>query len=196
MKQRLTSARILAFPNENDKFILDTDASNFSVGGVLSQVQDGHERVIAFGSRVLNKAERNYCVTRRELLAIVVFVKMFHHYLVGAQFLLRTDHAALYWLFGMKNLEGQPARWVERLGCYDMVIRHRPGKDHGNADSLSRCPDRCYQPRMEPGPYGTELDFHDFQTIRYFTEIDQFDEHEGSRLDGNWSAMSGRMMSH
>ena len=187
MKERLTTAPILAFPNETDKFILDTDASAFGIGGVLSQVQNGEERVIAYGSRVLNKAERNYCVTRRELLAIVDFVKLFHHYLVGAQFLLRTDHAALYWLFGMKNLEGQPARWVERLGCYDMVIQHRPGKVHMNADALSRCPERCTQPQMETGPTGTELDLQDFQVIRYFTETDRFDEIEVHSLDGDWS---------
>lgn len=113
---------------------------------------------------------------------------MFHHYLVGTQFLLQTDHGALCWLFGMKNLEGQPARWVKRLGCYNMVIRHRPGKAHGNADRCpDRCPDRCHEPQMEPGSYGTELNFHDFQTTRYFTEIHQFEEHEASRLDGNWS---------
>ncbi len=137
LKDSLTSAPILAFPNETDKFILDTDASAFGIGGVLSQVQNNEERVIAYGSRVLSKPERNYCVTRRELLAIVEFVKMYHHYLVGAHFLLRTDHAALYWLFGMKNLEGQPARWVERLGCYDMTIKHRPGVKHTNADAPS-----------------------------------------------------------
>ena len=187
MKERLTTAPILAFPNETDKFVLDTDASAFGIGGVLSQVQNGEERVIAYGSRVLNKAERNYCVTRRELLAIVDFVKMFHHYLVGAQFLLRTDHAALYWLFGMKNLEGQPARWVERLGCYDMVIQHRPGKLHGNADTMSRCPPRCTQTPMVTGPDGTELDLEDFQTIRYFTETDRFDAIEVHSLDGDWS---------
>lgn len=55
MKARLTSAQILAFPNERDKFVLDTYASNFCIGGVLSQVQDGVERIIAFGSCVLTK---------------------------------------------------------------------------------------------------------------------------------------------
>ncbi len=103
LKQRLTTAPVLAFPNERDKFILDTDASNVGIGAVLSQLQDGHERVIAYGSRVLSQTERNYCVTMRELLAVVVFVEMFHHYLVGSQFLLRTDHAAIYWLFRMKK---------------------------------------------------------------------------------------------
>ena len=187
LKDKLTSAPILAFPNETDKFILDTDASAFGIGGVLSQVQDGEERVIAYGSRVLSKAERNYCVTRRELLAIVDFVKMFHHYLVGSKFLLRTDHAALYWLFGMKNLEGQPARWVERLGCYDMVIQHRPGVKHGNADALSRCPARCTQEIECSGPDGSEMFLSDFQAIRHFTMYDPLEDVEIDDLDSDWS---------
>ena len=170
MKKHLTEAPILAYPNPHDKFVLDTDASAFGIGAVLSQVQNGVERVIAYGSRTLNKAERNYCVTRRELLAIVYFVKEFHHYLVGAEFLLRTDHAALYWLFGMKDLEGQPARWVERLNTYNMVIQHRPGKKHLNADALSRCHVRCYprckEVREESFTTGVQLPFSNFQSIR------------------------------
>ena len=187
LKERLTTAPILAFPNGQDMFILDTDASDVGVGAVLSQLQGGYERVIAYGSRVLSKTERNYCVTRRELLAIVVFVKMFHHYLVGSQFLLRTDHAALYWLFGMKNLEGQPARWVERLGCYDMVILHRLGGQHGNADALSRCPQRCKETRMLPGPSGSEMDLADFQAIQCYVAHDKLDQIEVDLADSDWS---------
>jgi transposase InsO family protein len=170
MKEKLTTAPILAYPNPDDKFILDTDASAYGIGGVLSQEQEGIERVIAYGSRVLNKAERNYCVTRRELLAIVYFVREYHHYLVGAEFLLRTDHAALYWLFGMKDLEGQPARWVERLNTYNMVIQHRPGKKHLNADALSRCHvkclPRCNEVTDQSYTEGVVVPFVDFQTIR------------------------------
>jgi len=187
LKMHLTTAPILAFPNEKDEFILDTDASGVGIGAVLSQVQNGEERVIAYGSRVLSKPERNYCVTRRELLAIVVFVKMFHHYLVGSHFTLRTDHAALYWLFGTKNLEGQPARWVERLGCYDMTIQHRPGKKHGNADALSRCPPRCDETQLQTGPMGSELNLTDFQAIRHFTVHDGLDETEVDFYDSEWS---------
>ena len=72
-------------------------------------MQDGIERVIAYGSRVLQPTERNYCVTRRELLAIMVFLKQFRHYLTGAPFLIRTDHAALIWLLRKKDPEGQMA---------------------------------------------------------------------------------------
>lgn len=75
--------------------MLDTDASNFAVGAVLSQLQDGQERVLAYYSQVLTPQEQNYCVTHRELLAVVKGVHHFHHYLYGQEFLIRTDHAAL-----------------------------------------------------------------------------------------------------
>jgi len=69
LKRALTSSPILPFPKENGKFILDTDASNIGVGTVLSQVQNEEEGIIAYYSQVLNKGERNYCVTQKKLLA-------------------------------------------------------------------------------------------------------------------------------
>ena len=71
LKQRLTSAPVLAFPRLNDIFILGTDASDTGIGGVLSQKQDGAEKVIAYGSHILTKAEQNYNVTRREMLGLI-----------------------------------------------------------------------------------------------------------------------------
>ena len=137
LKAALTSPPILAYPSESDAFILDTDASSVGIGAVLSQVQNGTERVIAYFSRVLNPAERNYCVTRRELLAMVCAVNHFHHYLCGRHFLVRFDHGSLRWLMNFRNLEGQMGRWLAFLNNYDFVIQHRPGKSHGNADALS-----------------------------------------------------------
>ena len=98
LKEILCSSPILAFPNQNDMFIVDTDASLHSIGAVISQIQDGHERVIAYGSKVLSKQERNYCTTRRELLAIVHFVPKWRHFLLAKKFLLRSDHGSLHWL--------------------------------------------------------------------------------------------------
>ncbi|KAL5509240.1 hypothetical protein EMCRGX_G004577 [Ephydatia muelleri] len=71
LKSRLVSAPILAFPDFTKMFILDTDASQSGVGAVLSQLHDGQERVVAYASRVLSKAERQYSVTRKELLAVI-----------------------------------------------------------------------------------------------------------------------------
>jgi len=78
VKQALTSTPIMAYPmNEGGEFILDVDASGVGIGGVLQQVQDGVEKVIAYASRALNKAERNYCITEKELLAVRHFVEYF-----------------------------------------------------------------------------------------------------------------------
>jgi hypothetical protein len=83
LKVALCAAPILAYPKPGQEFIVDTDASNCGTGGVFSQVQDGQERVIAYYSKTLNKAERNNCVTRRELLAIVRTLEHFRKYLYG-----------------------------------------------------------------------------------------------------------------
>ena len=80
LKQVLTSPPVLAYPLPNIRFIVDTDASAFSVGGVLSQIQNGHERVIAYMSKSMNQHEQNYCTTRKELLAVIIAIKTFHSY--------------------------------------------------------------------------------------------------------------------
>ena len=137
---RLTTTPILTYPCPGEEFILDNDASNYGIGAVLSQIQGGEERVIGYYSRSLNKAERNYCVTRKELLAVVAAVEHFHYYLYGQKFTVRTDHSALQWLLNFKNVQGQLARWLQKLQQYDFVVIHRVGKSHSNADALSRRP--------------------------------------------------------
>ena len=79
LKRKLVEAPILAFPQEVGGLVLDTDASNTGLGAVLSQEQGGLERVLAYGSRTLSKPEKNYCVTRRELVAIVFGLRKFRH---------------------------------------------------------------------------------------------------------------------
>ena len=140
LKAALTTPPVLGYPAENGSYILDADASAVGVGAVLSQIQDGTERVITYYSSTLEHRERQYCVTRRELLAIVKSVKHFHPYLYGRHFLIRTDHGSLQWLLRFKNQEGQMARWLSVLEPYDFEIKHRPGTQHSNADGLSRRP--------------------------------------------------------
>ena len=128
----------MAFPNPDGQYILDTDASGFAIGAVLSQLQDGEEKVIAYASRVLNQAERNYCVTRRELLSIVEYVRHFKTYIYGRHVEVRTDHASLVWIRRFKEPSGQLYRWLEILEEQDYTIKVRPGRKHSNADALSR----------------------------------------------------------
>ncbi|KAK3099869.1 hypothetical protein FSP39_010951 [Pinctada imbricata] len=129
----------MGFPNDNDEYVLDTDASDNTIGCVLSQIQEGRERVIAYASRSMNKSEKNYCVTDKELLSVRYFMEYFRQYLLGRKFTVRTDHQALVWLFKMKEPKGRIARWIEILSAYDFEIQYRPGNKHGNADALSRC---------------------------------------------------------
>ena len=138
LRQRLITAPILGYPDPGLRYILDTDASDVGVGAVLSQVQQSRERVIAYFSKTLTPAERNYCVTRRELLAVVKAVKHFRPYLYGQKFLLRTDHASLMWLCRRHEPSNQIARWLELLYEFTYDTEHRKGERHGNADGLSR----------------------------------------------------------
>lgn len=100
LKLRLTNAPIPGHPDFDHPFILDTDASNISIGAVLLQNIDGTERVVAYASRTLTKCERKYCVTRIliDLLVVVHSVKHFRHYVCGKEFVVRTDHSSLKWL--------------------------------------------------------------------------------------------------
>ena len=161
LKVILTSAPCLAYPRPEGKFILDTDASDTAIGAELSQVQDGIIKPIAYASNILLPAHRNYCVTRKELLAVVKFCNHFRHYLLGRTFLVRTDHNSLVWLQRFRHLEGQLARWQEQLAQYSLEIVHRSGSKHSNADALSRLPNRvpecdCYNAgtRLEDLPCG------------------------------------------
>ena len=154
LKETLVCAPVLAFPQKQGIFILDTDASLWGIGGVLSQEQDGVEKVIAYASKTLNPAQQNYCTTKRELLAVVTFMSQFKHYLLGRKFVIRTDHAPLVWLKNFKEPEGLIARWISIIETFDYELRYRPGRQHQNADALSRRPKRkcpnhschdCYQ---------------------------------------------------
>ncbi|GBN04797.1 Retrovirus-related Pol polyprotein from transposon 297 [Araneus ventricosus] len=155
-----TYYRRFTYPRTDKEFILNTDASNEGIGAVLSQKIGNEECVIAYFSKSLGKPERNYCVTRKELLAIVKSIKHFHHYLYGRKFLLRTDHASLRWLLNFREPEGQIARWIQRLQEYDFEIQHRKGTSHGNADALSRRPSKesCKHCTNAEKKFGMETD--------------------------------------
>lgn len=144
LKQKLCSTPILAYPDVREDsgiFILDTDASNEGIGAVLSQIQpDGSERVISYASRALSPEEKKYCVTRKELLAVICFSQKFQPYLIGRRFQLRTDHQSLKWLLNFKDPSNQLARWQQEIQILDYEFVHRPGVKHGNADGLSRRP--------------------------------------------------------
>ena len=149
------NAPILPYPSADGVFILKSDASGSAIGAVLSQIQNDKEKVISCGSYILTPEQRRYWVTHRELLTIVRFTRQSRHYLLGRQLYVYTDHNSLTWLLRFKCIEGQLARWLEELNQFDMVLLHRSGKKHGNADGMSRIPDEvpfcdCYTANRDP----------------------------------------------
>eukprot|EP00731_Ephydatia_muelleri_P004061 Em0002g237a len=115
LKESLVTSPVLAYPVFSIGFVVDTDASGEGLGAVLSQNIEGHDHVISYASRTLNKAERKYCATRREMLALVWAIQHFRAYLYGKRFTVRTDHSSLKWLQSFHEPEGQVARWLETL---------------------------------------------------------------------------------
>ena len=138
LRHRLSSAPVLVHPNFSHLFILDTDASDTGIGAVLSQIDDnGMERVVVYGSRVLIKPKRQYCVTRQEILPVVFFTHQFRPYLAGHHFTVRTNHGSLTWLRKFNEPKGQLAQWLERLQEFDFDAVHQRGRKHTNADALA-----------------------------------------------------------
>lgn len=140
LKTEMATAPVLRQPREDAEFLLDTDASHHAWGAVLAQIVDGREHVVEYYSKTFSRPELNYCVTRKELLAVIKSVQHFQPYLLGRHFTVRTDHASLKWLMNFKNPEGQTARWIEILQQFDFDVQHRAGNKHANADALSRRP--------------------------------------------------------
>lgn len=129
MKEELVTASMSSYPDPTRKYILDTDASDVGVEAVLSQVQEGKELVIAYYSKTPAPPEKNYCVARKELLAVVKAVKHFQPYLYGGQFKLKTDHTSFRW---------QVARWLEILAEFQDTLENEAGFQHRNVGHLIR----------------------------------------------------------
>ncbi|CAH0556831.1 unnamed protein product [Brassicogethes aeneus] len=141
IKECLISAPILTCPDFERPFILQTDASGYGIGAVLSQEFPEGERVICFLSRSLTSQERKYSTTERECLAVIWAIESLRHYLEGFHFKVITDHYSLLWLQHMKDPQGRLARWILRLQPYDFEMIHRKGKDNVVPDMLSRSVD-------------------------------------------------------
>ncbi|KAL4089039.1 hypothetical protein QTP88_024117 [Uroleucon formosanum] len=138
LKQLLSQQPILQYPDFSRPFIVTTDASNVAVGAILSQGKVGSDLPIAYVSRTLNKAEKNYNTTEKELLAIVWAVKQFRPYLFGRRFTVVTDYKPMTWLFNVKDPGARLVRWRLQLEEHDYEISYKPGRSNSNADALSR----------------------------------------------------------
>lgn len=144
LRLKLTETTKLNLPDFAKPFRLACDASNLALGAVLSQLDEkGTEHPIAFASKVLSKAERNWTVTEREAYAIVWSVTYFRSYLLGSKFTVISDHKPLLWLRSITNPTPKLARWIFNLEEYDFTIEYKEGSKNVNADVMSRIPVPC-----------------------------------------------------
>lgn len=138
LKTSLTTAPVLTHPDFTKHFYIQCDASITGVGGVLFQIIRDEEHPIAYMSRKLNSAQKNYSVTELECLAALLCVEKFRCYVEGMPFTIITDHASLKWLMNQKDLSGRLARWSLKLQSFDFTIEHRKGTANIVPDTLSR----------------------------------------------------------
>jgi hypothetical protein len=140
LKQKLVQPPILMHFRPGLPIILYTDASNYALGVILSQIQDGKEVVISYNSKSLDERQSKYPTSDKECLAIVYAVQKLRPYLHGAEFKVKTDNCALCFLMKVKNPNGRLVRWSLLLQGFDFVIEHKNGYLHRNVDCLSRNP--------------------------------------------------------
>ena len=135
----LTNPPVLAYANYSLPFELHTDASSNGLGAVLYQEQDGKKRVVAYASRSLKLAEKNYPAHKLEFLALKwAVVEKFHDYLYGSKFEAITDNNPLTYIFTTAKLDATGQRWVAALSAYNFCIKYRSGRNNADADGLSR----------------------------------------------------------
>lgn len=164
IKRVLVSSQVLAHYDQNKRLIVTCDASGAGIGGVLSQPDGARgERPVAFVSRTLTAAEKNYSQIHREALAIIFCLKKFHQYVYGRRFTLRTDHKPLVSIFGPNNnipimTASRMSRWAVILSAYTYDIEY-VRTDNNSADGLSRLPLPSEEPVLPELPEQTYLHF-------------------------------------
>ena len=151
LKAKLSTFPILRPPDWELPFHIYCDASAVAVGSTLCQPSGKGNRdyPVAFASRQLNPAEKNYTTTERECLAMILSVKKFRHYLLMNKVVFFVDHMAIKYLVNKADLSGRIARWVLLLEEFDYTVQYKPGKKHLRADHLSR---------LEGEPVSTAID--------------------------------------
>lgn len=158
LKTAFSSAPILRYFDFSKPAVVEPDASDFALGTILSQYDDsGILHPVAYHSRQFTKAELNYDTFDKELLAIVESFKVWRHYLIAATTdrptKVLSDHANLQHFLTKQQLSRRQYRWAETLSPFEFRIFHRPGRDSGKPDSLSRRPD--YQANDSDGLFRT-----------------------------------------
>ena len=141
LKEAMSKDIELAYPDydpSSPRMELSTDASQYGAGACLTQMQDGHCRVIAYASTTFNKAQVNYSTIEQELAAIRWAVGVFRNFIYGVPFVLFTDHRPLVYMSNMSRQNSRVMRTMNELEEYDFEIRYKPGRENTIADTLSR----------------------------------------------------------
>ena len=187
VKQALADATALAAPNEEGRFVLDTDASAVAIAGILHQEQQYNGktilRPIVNGSKSLTRTQMNYGAPKLEMYAVFYFIEKFHSYLAGREFTLRVDNQALSWLKTYSMDQAMIGRWIARLDQYHFKTIHRPRTQHRNADGLSkRTNDYVHRekivealPEVSKGfSFMSQKDYEELPTVPYIDKHGKF----------------------
>ena len=142
LKGALCSAPVLILPDPTKPFVLNCDSCKFAIGATLQQDLGNGLQPVAYRSKKLSKAERNYDVREREFMAILDACSHWRHYLHSDEpFVLKSDHSSLVHYMTMPNLTGRLARWVLKMQDFHCKLEYIPGPQNVVADALSRRPD-------------------------------------------------------
>ncbi|SOV08973.1 uncharacterized protein UDID_18215 [Ustilago sp. UG-2017a] len=164
--QAFTSAGVLQHFDYHLPTRLETDASDFAIAGVLKQEHEERWHPVAFYSRKMSSAERNYEIHDKELLAVVACLTQWRHMLAGlpSQLVILTDHEALKYFKSQRRITGRQARWAVLLADFDFILQYRPGDKGGEPDALTRRAD------MQPAGEEQEHNVRQLLPPRVFAE--------------------------
>ena len=171
LKAALMNGPVLIVPNQKLPYTVTTDSSSYAVGATLSQDHGRGLQPVAYMSHRMSPAEMNYPTHEQELLAVMLALAEWRHYLLGHRFTIVTDHHSLTYLNTQPNLSRRQARWVERLAEYDFDIVYAAGKSNRAADALSRRPDHRITDTMVPTETQTQTRAKHGEQLSALTQV-------------------------
>jgi hypothetical protein len=180
LKSILMSNLILRQPDHKKRFYLESDASNVGLGAVLSQMHNNELYPIAYASRKLNQAERNYGITEKEMLAAIWAMEHFQYYLKGIEFELTTDHKALEALNPKGDLKSARIhRWIDRIQNFNFTVKYRKGTENNHVDALSR----SFEPQLDCNTVESVEETSDPRILELHEKL----VHRGAKAVYNWA---------